>query len=331
MIHQRPKLQPPDKADRQISGTRSGPSNTVFHRRWNALGRYLIWHADKKAPLPPLALGLPPAARLIEEILDGDLTLGNIGSNCKVELESRRGNVIVEQEIQEWVDATLKAHRAVTIGEGVGQYSIVRIIAGAEVLLGESVKRSAPVTLPAEAGEVGLDSKAGTFSGDNSELSTTLGINRDVGRNATVIITAVGDIAIDGHINQHAIADIISLDGAIFLRRMLKSHVTALLTAGRTVYIGESVDNHAQVTILAKGDVIIGQNIDRKSVANITSIEGSITIGQGIGDGATATLIARNGSINIGGSVERGSTVDWDARQFSCAHEDGTVNRIPRA
>jgi hypothetical protein len=330
MTHtQRSKLQRPVKADQQTSGSQSGPLTTLFHRqRWNALGRYFIGHAGRKTTLPPMPRSLPPSERLIEEILEGHVTLGNINSNCKAVFESLRGNVVVEHEIQEWVDATLKAHGAVTIGRGVGEHSIVRIIAGAKVLLGESFKRGPEVLLATAGSGVDLDSKAASLSQPDGGLSTTLCTSHDIGPNATTIITAVGDIEIEGNVNENAVADFISLDGAIIIRRILKSNTTALLTASRTVFIGGDVDHHARLTILAKGDITIGRHIDKQSVAYITSIEGSITIEQGIRVGSVATLFARNGSINIGGSIDRGSTVNWDARHFNSRQEDGNVNRL---
>jgi hypothetical protein len=68
-------------------------------------------------------------------------------------------------------------------------------------------------------------------------------------------------ITIDGSINQHATADIIALQGAIRIGQTVKDNVSALLTAGKTVHIGEKVDQHSEVTVFAKDDVIIGQKI----------------------------------------------------------------------
>jgi hypothetical protein len=60
-------------------------------------------------------------------------------------------------------------------------------------------------------------------------------------------------------------------------------------------------------------------------------VTGSISIEQGLNGGATATLIATNGSIDIGGSVDAGSTINWNARDFNCPHQSGSVNQCDRA
>ena len=306
----------------------SGPLRPFLrHRRSHPL-EHVILNNDGKPIFPPSNLGTYSGECVVNQVFDGDITVDNISGQCNVTLESRYGSITITHKIEQSAQVNLKAASTVTIGESIDQRSIVQISAGGNVMIGQTINHNSQATITSVAGKIDIGLKVDNHSTAKLTAGTTVHLGQDIGQYSTVIITAQGDVTIDRDINGRATADIISLNGAIGIGRMVKDNVIASLTADKTVHIGEKLDQYCQVTVLAQSDVSIGHKIDHHSAAKITSLEGSINIGQGLSGSALATLIALNGSINIGGSVDRGSTVDWNAQYFNCSHDDGTINYI---
>jgi hypothetical protein len=296
-------------------------------RRWHPLEPVILGN-DSKPTFEPFDLGAYSGEYVVNQVFDGDIIVDNISEQCNVSLESRHGSITITHKIEQSAQVNLKAGRTVTIGESIDQHSIVQITARGDVTIGQTINHNSQVTITSVAGKIDIGLTVDNYSKAKLTAGTTVHVGQDIGQHSTVIITAPGDVTIGRDINRHAAVDIISINGAISVGRMVKEDVIASLTAGKTVHIGENLDQYCQVTVLAQSDVAIGHKIDHHSAAEITSVEGSINIGQGLSGRATATLIALNGSINIGGSVDRDSTVNWNAQYFNCPHDDGTINHI---
>jgi hypothetical protein len=306
----------------QRSLTRTGRLFQAFRRRRRRLATQRIFgrRQDERPSFPAFDLGSYAGECVAEEAFDGDLTIDRISGSCKITLESRHGSITIRHKVEQGARAQLKAAKAVTIGDGIDQHAIVHIAAGGNVTIGQSISEGSQARITTFAGQIDIAMKVDNHSQANL-TAVAVHIGQGIGPHSAAIITAQGDVTIDGSIIRHATADIISLKGAISIAQAIEDNVSALLTAGKTVHVGEKVDQRSEVTVLAQDDVIIGDKIGCDSVAKITSINGSISIGQGLGRGASATLIARNGSINLGGSVDEDAILNWNAQRFNCPQQ----------
>jgi hypothetical protein len=213
----------------------------LSRRRRHLLERDL--QKDGKPIFPPLNLGTYSGEGVVEEVFDGDLTVASISGNCKVTLESRHGSITIKHKIERGAYAKLQAAGAVTIGEDIEQHSIVQIVAGGDVTIGQTINENSQATITSTAGKIDIGSKMDNCSEARLTAGTTVHIGQDIDQHSTAFITAQGDVTIEGNINRHATANIISLHGAIGIGRMVKDSI-ASLTAGRTVHI---VDNWTSI------------------------------------------------------------------------------------
>jgi hypothetical protein len=296
-------------------------------RLWRPLGRGFELPHVPPPVFSPIALESYAGDAVLEQVADGDITLDNIGGHSRVTLESRHGSITITHNVGPWAHANLKAAKAVTICEGIEQHSVVQIVAGGDVTIGQAINNNGRGMIIASPDKIDIGCELDNYSQAERTVGTTVHVGQDIDQHSTARITAQGDVTISGSINQQVTADIVSLNGAITIGQTVKS-ARGLFTAAETVHIGDKICQRAQVTILARGDVTVGQKIEQNSVAKITSLAGCINIGQGLCGGATATLIARNGSIRIGDSVDQGSAVNWNANDFDCPRQAGTISHL---
>jgi hypothetical protein len=286
-----------------------------FCSNWRALKGEFNSADGPASNLPQARLGADLVDEVISEVFEGDLTLTNIKGKCRVTLESLHGSIAIANRIERRGHTYLKAAGAVTIGEAIGQHSIVEIVAGGDVTIGEAIGEYSQVTITSTEGKITIGLNAAPTLKARVPEETSVFTGRGIHQHSIVILTAPGDVTINGSLHQQATADIISIDGAISIERI--ETAVALLTAGTTVHISGKIGEHSELTVLAQDDVTVGETIEQHAAIQLTSLSGSILIGQGLRSGATAMLTAVNGAVNIGGRVDEGAFVEWNARQFN--------------
>jgi len=308
-------LNPPPTVPHRNSTSALRISAFLRRERWRALKGECNSPNDPGSNFSQANLGSDSVDSVISEVFEGDLALTNVRGKSKVSLESRNGSITIANRIERWAHTSLKAAGAVTIGDAIGQHSIVEIVAGGDVTIGQAIGENSQVMITSTGGKITIGLNAVTaIKATLPEESTAL-TGRGVYQHSIVILTAPGDVTINGSIDQQVTADIISINGAISIERI--ETAVALLTAGTTVHISGKIGEHSELTILAQDDVTVGETIEPHAAIQLTSLSGSILIGQGLHRGATAMLTAVNGTVNIGGHVNEGAFVEWNARQFN--------------
>jgi hypothetical protein len=286
--------------------------------------------ADATPTFPPIDLGTYSGSgrMVIKEVFDGDITLEKIDNGAIVTLESRHGSITIKDKISDRnTYANLTAATTVSIGNKIDQGAVVHILACGDVTIGQTIDQGSNATITSTAGKIDIGQKVDASSGANLTAGTTVHIGQTIDQHSNVVIVAQGDVTIDEKIDQHATADITSVNGSISIGQKIDQWAIATLSAGATVRIGQKIDQHAQATITAKGDVTIGQKLDQHTTSTITSANGSITVSQGMSGNATATLTALAGTITMD-TIDGGSTLNWSAQALDCPNQNGNINHV---
>ena len=308
---------------------------------------------DGSPTFPPLNLGTysGDGFMVINEVFDGDLTLQKIDNGTRVTLVSRHGSITILDKISDHnTYANLTAATTVNIANKIDQGAIVQIVAGGDVKIGQTIDQGSDATITSTSGKIDIGLKVDATSRATLMAGTTVHIGQDIDQHSDVVIFAQGDVTIDGNINQHATADITSVNGsirigqkvnradapqavsltaaaAVDIGQTIDQHSNVTITAGSTVHIGLKIDQHSTVTIVAQGDVTIDQKLDQHATSTITSVNGSVTVSQGMSGNATATVQALNGTITMD-TVDGGCTLNWSARNLNCPNQNGTINHV---
>ncbi len=226
-------------------------------------------------------------------IADDIEVTGNIDHNSVVFLESTTGKIIVDGNIDNSSNVTLKAVGSVQIGKAIDNGSSVAISAGGPISIGNYVHGST------------VDLKA-------HDAITVAG---NVDSSAAVRMLADGDITVGDKIDGSSRAELVSNRGNVTIQKKVGGGSKVWLTAGNNVRIGQTggdgdkrIDTDSFVSATAGGAIDHGGQIADSHTAVDFAACGSIAIGNGISGGATVRLLSSAAKITMGGAIADSNT-----------------------